>query len=194
MMYDPISDLYLPIWYALTSGKTAQVYEHLLHYVFVASKKKLDPAHIVCDFQFEMLESVQNQFPESRIVGSLFHFNQALRRKMLKLKITEDEVNLAMRDGRIDLFTVIRRCTIVFDRIPRVRRMINRDCGDLGIQYSSDKWQAFRKYFKKTWIKKFKTALWNAYGLDKDIVNQTNDPLEWATVSSTKPSGMHTLK
>jgi hypothetical protein len=33
MMYDPIADLYLPIWYALTSGKTVHVYEHLLHYV-----------------------------------------------------------------------------------------------------------------------------------------------------------------
>ncbi|ETM02476.1 hypothetical protein L917_01075 [Phytophthora nicotianae] len=47
MLYDPISDLYLPIWYVLTTGKTSQVYEHLLHSIFVSSKKKLDPAHVV---------------------------------------------------------------------------------------------------------------------------------------------------
>ncbi|POM65650.1 Hypothetical protein PHPALM_18604 [Phytophthora palmivora] len=28
MMYDPISDLYLPVWYVLTSGKTSQIYDH----------------------------------------------------------------------------------------------------------------------------------------------------------------------
>jgi hypothetical protein len=61
--------------------------------------------------------------------------------------------------------------------------MIKRDCGDLGIQYSSDKWKAFWKYFKKTWIKKSKAALRNVNGLDEDIVNRTNNPLErynWA--------------
>jgi hypothetical protein len=83
-----------------------------------------------------------------------------------------------MRDGCIDLLTVIRRCNIVFEGIPMVRRMIKHNCGDLGIQYSSDKWKASWKYFKKTWIKKFKTARWNVNGLDEDIVNRTNNPLE----------------
>ncbi|POM81412.1 Hypothetical protein PHPALM_625 [Phytophthora palmivora] len=45
MMYDP--DLYLPVWYVLTSGKTSQIYEHIFLYICVASKKRLDPAHIV---------------------------------------------------------------------------------------------------------------------------------------------------
>ncbi|POM68560.1 Hypothetical protein PHPALM_15267, partial [Phytophthora palmivora] len=96
MMYDPISDLYLPVWYVLTSGKTSQIYEHIFHYICVASKKRLDPAHIVCDFEFAMIKAVKDQFPDSRIVGCLFHFKQALGRKMLKLKITEEEVALAM--------------------------------------------------------------------------------------------------
>ncbi|POM60555.1 hypothetical protein PHPALM_30585 [Phytophthora palmivora] len=84
MMYDPISDLYLPVWYVLTSGKTSQFYEHIFHYICVASKKRLDPADIVCDFEFAMIKAVKNQFPDSRIVGCLFHFKQALRRKMLE--------------------------------------------------------------------------------------------------------------
>jgi hypothetical protein len=86
-------------------------------------------------------------------------------------EITEAVVNLAMQDG-------CRRCNIVFETIPRVRRMIKRDCGDLGIHYSSDKLKAFWEYFKKTWIKKFKAAWWKVNGLDEDITNRTNNPLE----------------
>ncbi|KUF90247.1 hypothetical protein AM588_10002807 [Phytophthora nicotianae] len=175
MLYDPISDLYLPIWYA---GKTSQVYEHLLHSIFVSSKKKLAPAHVVRDFEYALIKVVKTQFPDSTIVGCLFHFKQALRRKMLKLKITEAEVNLAMIDGCIDRLTVIRRLDIVFRGIPDVRRMIKRSCGYQGIQYSKDKWTKFWKYFKTTWIKKIVPAWWNTNGLGKDIVNRTNNPLE----------------
>ncbi|POM57918.1 Hypothetical protein PHPALM_37509 [Phytophthora palmivora] len=117
-MYDPMSDLYLPVWYVLTSKKTSQVYEHIFHYIGVASKKRLDPAHIVYDFEFAMIKAVKDQFPDSRIVGYLFHFKQALRRKMLKLKITEEEVALAMREGCIDGLTLIRRRDIVLRGIP----------------------------------------------------------------------------
>ncbi|KAG2985585.1 hypothetical protein PC120_g24020 [Phytophthora cactorum] len=35
MIYDTISDLYLPVFYVLTTGKTTDVYEHLLHFVFI---------------------------------------------------------------------------------------------------------------------------------------------------------------
>ncbi|EGZ14737.1 hypothetical protein PHYSODRAFT_333073 [Phytophthora sojae] len=102
MLYDLISELFLPIWYVLTTGKTAQVYDRPFHNIYVGARQKIFPAHVVCDFEFAMITSVQNQFPESRIVGCLFHSKQALRRKMMKLKITEDEVDLTMREGCID--------------------------------------------------------------------------------------------
>ncbi|ETO66972.1 hypothetical protein F444_15973, partial [Phytophthora nicotianae P1976] len=127
---------------------------------------------------YTLIKAVKTQFPDSTIVGCLFHFKQVLRRKMLKLKITEDEVNLAMLDGCIDRLTVIRRLDIVFRGIPDVRRMIKRSCGYQGIQYSKDNWTKFWKYFKTTWIKKFVPAWWNTNGLGEDIVNRTNNPLE----------------
>ncbi|POM65645.1 Hypothetical protein PHPALM_18610, partial [Phytophthora palmivora] len=158
--------------YVLTSGKTSQIYEHIFHYICVASKKRLDPAHIVCDFEFAMIKAVKDQFPDFRIVGCLFHFKQALRRKMLKLKITEEEVALAMREGCIDGLTLIRRCDIVFRGTPDVRRMIKRDCRD------QESWKKFWKYFTNTWIKQFVSEWWNVNGLNEDIVNRTNNPLE----------------
>ncbi|KAG2938656.1 hypothetical protein PC116_g4671 [Phytophthora cactorum] len=39
MIYDSISDLYLPVFYVLTTGKTNDIYEHLLHFVFIATKR-----------------------------------------------------------------------------------------------------------------------------------------------------------
>ncbi|POM64766.1 Hypothetical protein PHPALM_19680 [Phytophthora palmivora] len=100
-----------------------------------------------------MIKAVKNQFPESRIVGCLFHFKQAIRRKMLKLKIPTDEVDLAMRPGCINKLTVIRRCEISNRGIRDVRAIIKRDCENENI-----------------W--------WNIYGLREDIVNRTNNTLE----------------
>ncbi|POM66183.1 Hypothetical protein PHPALM_18000 [Phytophthora palmivora] len=65
MVYDPISDLYLPVWHVLTSGKTSQIYEHIFHYICVASKKQLVPAHIVCDIEFAIIKAVKVQLPDS---------------------------------------------------------------------------------------------------------------------------------
>ena len=48
-----------------------------------------------------------NHFPEATLIGCLFHFKQALRRKMIKLGIPEEEVKFVMQKGVIDLITVI---------------------------------------------------------------------------------------
>jgi hypothetical protein len=178
MLYDTISDLYLPVWYILTTGKTAQVYDHVFNNLFIASKRKLDPAHIVCDFEFAMIKSVQAEFPDSQIVGCLFHFKQALRRKMLKLKISEPEVDLAMREGCIDRLTTMRRLDINLRGIHEVRSTIKRNCSSRGISYSRENWKKFWKYFKKTWLHKFEPARWNINGVREDIVNRTSNPLE----------------
>ncbi|KAK1928476.1 hypothetical protein P3T76_016041 [Phytophthora citrophthora] len=135
MMHDPISDLYLPIWYALTSGKTTRVYELLFNCICVATKNRLDPVHVVCDFEYAVIKTVKDQFPNSRIVRCLFHFKQSVRLEMLKLNISEAEVRC------IDRLTVIRRCDTVLRGIQDVRHMIKRDCGDQGIAYSKENWK-----------------------------------------------------
>ncbi|KAE9037956.1 hypothetical protein PR002_g6280 [Phytophthora rubi] len=156
MMYDNISDVYLPVFYVLTTGKTTDVYEHLLHFVFIATKRKLKPAHAACDFEYAMIKAVKNQFPETRIIGCLFHFKQAIRRKMLKLHISEEEVYLAMREGSFDRLTVIPRSDITGQGKRDVRARLKRDCLAAGISYSKEIWKRFWKYFENTWIKKFK--------------------------------------
>ncbi|KAG2775366.1 hypothetical protein PC116_g24214 [Phytophthora cactorum] len=178
MIYDTISDLYLPVFYVLTTGKTTDVYEHLLHFVFIVTKRKLKPAHVTCDFEYAMVTAIKNQFPETRIIGCLFHFKQAIRRKMLKLHISEVEVSLVMREGCFDRLTVIPRSDITGQGKRGVRARIKRDCLAAGISYSKENWMRFWKYFEKTWIKKFKPERWNVSGLRQDLVNRTNNLLE----------------
>ncbi|POM69327.1 Hypothetical protein PHPALM_14396 [Phytophthora palmivora] len=59
-----------------------------------------------------------------------------------------------------------------------VRQIIKRDCRDQGILYSRESWKKFWKYFTNTWIKKFIPEWWTVNGLNEDIVNRTNNPLE----------------
>ncbi|OWZ16290.1 hypothetical protein PHMEG_0009931 [Phytophthora megakarya] len=171
---------------------TYRLYDRLFHNVFVGAKKKLDPAHIVCDFEFALIKSVQEQFPESRIVGCLFHFKQALRRKMFKLKITDLEVELAMREGCIDRLTIVRRMDVPLQGVHDVRFLIKRDCRARCIGYSRDNWKKFWKYFKNIWIHKFKPEWWNINGIHEDIVNRTNNPLErYNRILNSAFSGAH---
>ncbi|EGZ06521.1 hypothetical protein PHYSODRAFT_404894, partial [Phytophthora sojae] len=92
--------------------------------------------------------------------------------------ITEDEVDLAMREGCIDRLTIIRRMDITLRGVHDVQSMIKRDCEARGIGYSRPNWKKFWKYFKKTWINKFKPEWWNINSVSEDIVNRTNNPLE----------------
>ncbi|OWZ05684.1 hypothetical protein PHMEG_00022178 [Phytophthora megakarya] len=85
---------------------------------------------------------------------------------MLKLKITDLEVELAMREGCIDRLTIVRRMDVPLQGVHDVRFLIK------------DNWKKFWKYFKKIWIHKFKPEWWNINGIREDIVNRTNKPLE----------------
>ncbi|KAG3009003.1 hypothetical protein PC128_g17476 [Phytophthora cactorum] len=94
---------------------------------------------------------------------------------MLQLKITEVQVDLAMREGCIDKLTVIRRMSITLRGAHDIRSI---DCRERGITYSSANWKQFWKYFKKIWIHKFKPECWNVNNVREDIVNRAKTPLE----------------
>ncbi|RAW23741.1 hypothetical protein PC110_g19830 [Phytophthora cactorum] len=57
-----ISDLYLTVFYVLTTGKTTVLYEHLLRFAFITTKRKRKPAHVTYDFELTVI-------PRSDITG-----------------------------------------------------------------------------------------------------------------------------
>ncbi|POM81427.1 Hypothetical protein PHPALM_603 [Phytophthora palmivora] len=92
-MFDPRTKLYLPVFFSLMTSRTQDSDKRLLHCIefAVGSKPDINTLH----------------FPESRIVGCLFHQNQAWRRKMKDLRLPNIEVSIAMQKGVLDMLTVV---------------------------------------------------------------------------------------
>jgi hypothetical protein len=68
------------------------------------------PAFVGVDFERAFYAQVATHFTEAEIIGCLFHFKQALHRRMAKHGISNEEVKFCMRKDIIDLITVPRRC------------------------------------------------------------------------------------
>ncbi|KUF80223.1 hypothetical protein AM588_10000173 [Phytophthora nicotianae] len=58
--------------------------------------KDIKPGDVVCDFEGAMILAIRGLFPSTRIVGCLFHFKQACRRKLKEYRMPNDEASIAM--------------------------------------------------------------------------------------------------
>ncbi|EGZ26059.1 hypothetical protein PHYSODRAFT_487747 [Phytophthora sojae] len=74
MVYDTISNLYIPSCYALATGKTTKVYDYVLYHTNACFDFAMDPAFITCDFEQALMNAVKHQFPRAKLIGCLFHF------------------------------------------------------------------------------------------------------------------------
>ena len=142
MVSDRASGLFVPVFYVLCTDRTADTYWDVVDFVYHPTHQQLDPESIVCDFEQGLIDAVATQFPQSRIVGCLFHLKQALRRKMLALHIPRLEISIAMRHGVIDTLTVL-----AYDKISQgitwVQAEIIRLCGLESVVVSAAKWLRF---------------------------------------------------
>ncbi|ETK77585.1 hypothetical protein L915_16167 [Phytophthora nicotianae] len=66
--------------------------------------KEPNPEDVVCDFEGALILAIRSQFP---IVGCLFHFKQACRRKLKEYRMPNEEAEIAMSFGVFDMLTVI---------------------------------------------------------------------------------------
>jgi hypothetical protein len=83
------------------------------------------------DLERAFYAQVANHFTEAEIIGCLFHFKQALCRKMIKLGIPDDEVKFCMRKGTIDLSTAIPKDDLT-KGVNFIATMIFDYCADIG--------------------------------------------------------------
>lgn len=98
----------------------------------------------MCDFEQPLIEASLKQFNNALIVGCLFQWKQAVRRRMQKkLHIPEDEIKVAMAKGVLDMLTVIEPELVPDKGIKWVMREIRMPCDAKGIWYSHPKWKAF---------------------------------------------------
>ncbi|KAG3077887.1 hypothetical protein PI125_g21134 [Phytophthora idaei] len=173
MGYDPVYNLNLPIFYVLLPDKQQDTYWHLLDNVIMQCVLRADPRYVTCDFEMGLLYAVRRQFAGVSVVGCRFHWKQALRRKMIDLRIPQETVSHVMTAGVIDVLTVIPIGEITENDIPFVRSRVD-ESNHRGKCYT------FWRYFKRTWMRNYDPALWNIHAIAEstDIVNRTNNALE----------------
>ncbi|DAZ95483.1 TPA: hypothetical protein N0F65_001963 [Lagenidium giganteum] len=109
----------------------------VLNCIVQATDQNLSPVQVVCDFETGLIDAIQVQFPDAKVGGCLFHFKQAIRRKMMKCRLSTSEIGIAMRPGV--MLTVIPPEYV--DRGVRwVKATIKSLC-------SEKRWQGFWRYF-----------------------------------------------
>ena len=89
MVFKAQTDSYVPVFYILLQGKTTFEYYMALHFVFSATYGKLHPSTVMCDFEKGLHLAVRKQFEsgQTKMNGCLFHFKQAIKKNMEKLKL-----------------------------------------------------------------------------------------------------------
>jgi hypothetical protein len=173
MAFDDEVDLYVPIIFSLLTGGSEWTYWQVLHFVLVLTELKFDPDTITTDFERPLLKAIRDQFPNSLWIGCLFNFKQALRRKLVKLQVAEDQISRAMQRGALDRLTQTSLDQIDI-AISQIRATVSE--GD-----SKNKWDIFYQYFKDNWLKRYDFDTWNlctARSLNVDKKNRTNNALE----------------
>lgn len=118
------------------------------------------------------MNSAKNQFPEAELVLCNFHFKQALRRKLVALRIPQDFITA------INVLTVIPISEVRGKGIAYVRSKIDESGQKLAFE-------AFWRYFISTWIDGYDVEGWNIERLvsahetaEFTQINRTNNPLE----------------
>lgn len=132
----------------------------------------------MCDFEQTIHMAVRDQSPSAYIVGCLFHWKQAIRRKVLELRIPKGDVQVAMTPGLLDTLTVVPEAGIRTKGIPFVTHSLN---SRVDKQKNKGKWNSFWTYFTRTWMSAYPESCWNISVMLSDnveIVNRTNNPLE----------------
>ena len=174
MVYNGQTDSYVPIFYILLQGKTAFEYSMALHYVCAATNWKLRPSTVTCDF-------VRRQFQSghTKVNGCLFHFKQAIKRKMEGLKLHDDIIEYTLDDNSLDMLSIIPIEEILTKGINFVRSNLD----EFVLKEDEKKWEEFWRYFIKYWCsdKEFMNT-WNIHMKEAEyfyvLQNRTNNALE----------------
>ncbi|KAL3778828.1 hypothetical protein HJC23_002885 [Cyclotella cryptica] len=189
MVFDARLRIIIPVAWILMTGKTNECYWQAFNWL-CSAVDEIAPAYIGVDFERAFFTQVSNHFSEADLIGCLFHFKQALRRKMIKLGIPEEEVKNVMQKGIIDLITVIPVEHLNPKGTAFVAAKIYDYCAELygkgsdEYKESEKKWDDFwADYFMSFWMQPEFVKVWNvAHLVDKKdkmkLLHRTSNGLE----------------
>ena len=95
--------VYVPIYYVLMTSKKYMCYWRAFNQIIIDLDMKLNPFSVTFDFEPALMKAVEEQFcggglKQGAILnGCLFHWKQAIRRKMMSLHICREQIKKAMQ-------------------------------------------------------------------------------------------------
>ena len=87
MVYDRSTKIYCTVFFILCSSRSYDLYWSVINAIVQDTETSIDAATIHCDFEEPLQHALMDFFPAADIIGCLFHFKQACKRKMQKLRI-----------------------------------------------------------------------------------------------------------
>jgi hypothetical protein len=178
MVYLEAYGIYVPMFWILLQSKLEEAYLHALHFAITASGRKFMAKTMMSDFELNIMAACKWDFPEALQMGCIFHWKQALRRKLLELRLPKQLISAFLGPaGLINILTVVPLEEIESKAIPYIRA--NFDEGP-----HVAKFDIFYNYILKTWMKRYDPKLWNLHHIhtnysEEDIlINRTNNPIE----------------
>jgi len=106
------------------------------------------PLTITCDYEKALHNAITIEFPTAIINGCLFHWKQALRRKIIDLKFDEPVLDRFMNPISLSTLTVIPPNEIIKYGIPYVRDIVDFKLSEKDME----KIEIFWNYFHKFWL------------------------------------------
>ncbi|CAF4422128.1 unnamed protein product [Rotaria magnacalcarata] len=158
----------LPVAFCLLPNKRGKTYTELFERLkdqATAMDKQFNPQRIVTDFEPSLLSVVEQEFPAATHSGCMFHFNQAIHRKIkdlgLATKYLHDEI---IRDQCRQLMALsLMPMDQVESQFQRLQTIISTSLGDL------------LSYFKHQWMYGVvPLQMWNFH----DVIHRTNNTSE----------------
>lgn len=92
LCFDDRTKLFMPLFFTLAQSKDAEIYSNLLYLCQQSCGYTMKPKTFTSDFEPGIYNSIKRHFPKTRVVGCLFHFVQALRRRLKKVHSIPDPI------------------------------------------------------------------------------------------------------
>ena len=158
MIYDYMSEEYFPVFYILLDCKLQKVYEIALEHVKRAAPK-LKLTTVTADFEIGLDNALMLAFVGVVFIGCLFHWKQAVRRRLIAIGFSKDTVTFMIgENGVMNLLTTVDPAEI--------REGIRYCRSKVDEVSEQSKWDSFwGEYFWDTWCVRYSISDWNVFAI-----------------------------
>jgi hypothetical protein len=174
LVFDDATKGYYPCVHILISNQRQTTYEKVLSItkalILLGGPSDMIPKAIVVDFEQGLMNAVEKIFPNSKIVGCIFHFVQALWRYA-------SGIGLRVADIKKETKSVVSALTLLIF-VPKQR--VLTFFAKIKEHFSNVVFAPFFDYFDRFWMRENMIDRWNLTGAPLDLteIKRTNNCVE----------------